>query len=188
MPVLIQPLGRVFVAALLLGLAACASPRYQTVVHHEPPADAQGQSCVVACAQAQADCRAQCQAAWQACTARVEPQVEERYAQALRDYELELRRYHHDLSRYEWDLWLGWSHWHGGLWYSPWPYGFWPEFAYRPLPPAGVPTRESVRSALHKAACQEDCGCESRYDGCFTACGGKLVHEKRCVANCPPAR
>lgn len=173
-------------ALLLLFLAGCASPRHQTVVHHEPPTGAQGQSCVAACEQARTDCRAQCQSAWQTCAARVEPQVEERYVQALRDYELELRLYQQELTRYEWNLWLGWGHHHGGLWYSAWPYGFWPEMTYRPSPPAGVPTRDQARAALQKSACLEDCGCDARYDGCFTGCGGILVHEKRCVANCPP--
>lgn len=175
-------------ALLLLALTGCASPRYQTLVHHESPVDAHGQACVAACDQTRTNCRAQCQADWQACAARVEPQVDARYAQALRDYELELRLYQQDLTRYQWDLWLGWGHRHGGIWYSPWQFGFWPDPGYVPRPPAGVPTRDQVRDALLKSACQSDCSCDVRFDACFTSCGGKIVQEQRCVANCPPTR
>ncbi len=173
-------------AVVALAVAGCATPRYQTVYRYEPPADAVGQACLKGCEQVRASCSTDCQAAWQACTARVEPQVEARYAQALDDYAQDLRRYQRELDRYEWDLWLSWGHGHyGGMWHSPWFYRPWPVYAYSPYPPDPQPTRENVRAALQREKCHDDCGCQTNYDVCYLGCGGRKIAETRCVANCP---
>lgn len=182
-------------ALVALVVAGCAAPRYQTVLRYEPPADVAGQACLKGCEQVRALCSADCQATWQACTARVEPQVEARYAQALDHYAQDLRRYQRELDRYEWDLWLGWGHGHyGGMWnspwHSPWPYRSWPgyafsPYAFSPYPPDPQPTREDAREALYRENCQDDCGCQARYDVCFLGCGGRRIPETRCIANCP---
>lgn len=174
-------------AALLAALAGCAGPRYQTAYRYEPPADPAGQACVAGCEAALADCRGRCEAEWKTCAARVEPEVEDRYLETLKDYEEDLRRYYLELRRYELDVWLGWGpwwpdgHWRaGGYWHAyPW---FPPS---HPMPPAAQPTRDSARQALLKERCREDCGCQGEQDRCFTACGGQRIAETRCVANCP---
>jgi hypothetical protein len=170
-------------------MAGCATPRYETITRYESPVGAAGQACVKGCEAALDTCRTQCQAAWQACTERVEPQVDERYAQALEKYAEELRRYRLDLDRYQWDLWVGWGHGYSGLWYSPWPYHPWPGYhpGYYPPPiePGDPPTKASVRDGLRRSQCQDDCGCQTKHDACFEGCGGRVVTEPRCVANCP---
>ena len=169
--------------AMGLGVMGCATPRYET------PASQQGQACVANCTALRDTCRADCKEAWERCTATREPQVETRYTQALEDYADALRRYRLELDRYEWELWLGWHHGHSGFWYTPWadPWYHYPWPGYFPpaTPPADPPTRESVRAELHKKQCQDDCGCESRFDHCFMECGGNRVTETRCIANCP---
>jgi hypothetical protein len=160
------------VAVLVALLAGCTTPRYETVRHYEPPAGAAGQACV-------AGCRADCQAAWQACTARVEPQVEGRFVHDLDAYAADLRRYRRDLDQLQWDLWLGWGRGYGGLWYSSWPYHPWPPYAMAPLPPGDPPSRESVRAQLYQVQCRDDCGCQTKYDACYTGCGGTLRLETR---------
>jgi hypothetical protein len=167
---------RLIVAATLVG---CATPRYETIRHYEPPASPAGQACVADCERAQAGCRADCQVAWQACAARVEPKVEARYVQALNDYAEELRRYRRDLDLFEWRLWMGWGRGHGGLWYSPWSAYPWPDYVTAPMPPGGPPTRDTARAFLNKAECKDDCGCQPRYDACYISCGGGVRLEQR---------
>lgn len=175
-------------AALVSALTACATPRYEATSRYEPPVGAEGLACIRSCEATLSACRSDCQAAWQACTARVEPQVEEGYARALKAYADELRRYRLALDRYAWDMWLGWGHGYGGLGYSPWSYYPWPGYFPAPAPPPQPPTRETVRANLHQAQCQDDCGCQAKYDACYQGCGGRVVSETRCVANCPAGK
>jgi hypothetical protein len=179
-------------ALLLFALAVsgCATPRYQTAYRYVPPEDVVGQSCLKSCEQAQTVCHADCQAAWQACTARVEPQLEARYAQALQQFAQDLRRYQLELDRYEQDLRLSWGPGHyGGMWHSPWHstwlYPAWPTYAFSPRPPGPQPTRDSLRAVLYREKCDDGCGCPANYDVCFLGCGGRKIPETRCVANCP---
>jgi hypothetical protein len=177
---------RLLTLAAAVALAGCAAPRYQTINRYEPPTGREGQACIAACEGTLAACRGDCRSAWQACTARVEAQVEDRYAQALNAYAADLGRYRRELDRYDWDLWVGWGQGYGGLWYSPWPYHPWPGYySPRPEPPAGQPTRDSVRAGLHKEQCNDDCGCQLKYDDCYLGCGGRMIPEQRCVADCP---
>jgi hypothetical protein len=175
-----------FVAlALLAAMAGCATPQYQTTVRLIPPADAQGRACVQDCEEKKTACQADCQVRYQACVRAVEPQVEARYIEALKLYELDLRHYAAELHHYELQLHFGWMHSHpyyGFYWWDPWPY-FPP-----PYPPPPMPTREGVRAQLVKANCQDDCGCLPAYDTCFVVCGGQRVSETVCIKNCPPAK
>jgi len=175
-----------FVAlALLAAMAGCATPQYQTTVRLIPPADAQGRACVQDCEEKKTACQADCQARHQACVRAVEPQVEARYLEALKQYELDLRRYAAELHHYELQLHFGWMRsrpYYDFYWWDPWPY-FPP-----PYPPPPMPTREGVRAQLVKANCQDDCGCLPAYDTCFVGCGGQRVSETVCIKNCPPAK
>jgi hypothetical protein len=185
------PRAFLLIAALAL-LAGCATPRYETIHRYEPPAGGQGQACLKGCEDSLNSCRAECKAAWQACTQGVEAQVDERYAQALKAYAQDLRQYRRELEQYQWDLWLDWGNGYDGLWYSPWPYRPWPGYypAYFPPsnPPGDPPTREGVRAALQDSHCRDDCGCLAKHDACFERCGGRVVTETRCVANCPAGK
>lgn len=182
-------------AALAVGvvLAGCATPRYETITHHIPPSGSEGLACLKGCEDRMTACRSDCEVAWQGCTARLEPQVDDAYARALKDYAAELRLYSHELNQAQWNLWLGWGHYsddsYRGLWYSPWPYHGWPGYWYPSSPPPGdPPSRDEVRTSLQKAHCKDDCGCQSAYDACFQGCGGRLLQETRCVANCPAGK
>ena len=166
-------------AVVASALAGCATPRYETIRHYQAPETPAGQACIQRCEQVRASCKSTCQVAWQACTARVESQVEDRYAQALKDYASDLARYRRALDLYQMDLWMNWRRPYGGLWYEPWPYQPWHSFAFAPTPPDAPPSRESVRQSLYKAECKDDCACEVNYDTCFTGCGGTLRIEQR---------
>lgn len=159
-------------------LAACATPRYQTVHRLEPPNDTAGLACVERCAQKLASCQTQCAQAYQSCVQSLEPLFQERYLQALERYAQALDRYAAELRAYHLHYWLSWRH--GPWWYDPWPGPLWV-----PDPPPRRPSREAVRSALIKERCVEDCGCLTQHEACFLACGGRKVSEERCVANCP---
>lgn len=173
-------LRRIILALLLAaGLAGCATPRYQTVHRLEPPADPAGLACIGKCSDQLAACQARCAEAYQACVQSMEPLFQERYAEALRQYELALDRYAAELRAYELQHWLAWRH--GGWWYDPWPGPYW-----YPYPPPRKPLREVVMNKLRKERCVEDCGCLAAHEACFLACGGRKITEERCVANCPP--
>lgn len=173
--------------ALLAGVAACATPRYQTSYRYEAPAGVEGQACVQRCDAALAGCQAKCGVAYQSCLKTLEPQVEARYSQALERYAAELDRYRLDLQHYEaqlWDyqMWLGWHHdpwWVGQRWPYPW-YGT----GYLGAPP-DKPSRDQVMARLRQEQCDQDCACLSGYDRCFLGCGGRQISETRCVENCP---
>ena len=176
-------------ALLLLGqLAGCATPQYQTNIHLIPPADAAGQACVQGCETRKTACQRDCQQRYQACAKDLEPQVEAHYIEALKQYELDLKRYAAALRHYEIQLHFEWLHsypyHYPYYWWDPWPGPYYPP----PYPEPEMPTRESVRAALEKSNCQDDCGCFPAYDACFVGCGGQRVSETVCIKNCPPAK
>jgi len=183
LPALIQSFAAL---ALLAVMAGCATPQYQTTVRLIPPADAEGRACVQDCEARKIECHADCQTRLQACAIAVEPQVETRYAEALKLYELELRQYAAELRYYELQLHFGWMYS-----YPYYPYGWYPWHGPIFPPPYRepvMPTRDSVRAQLIKLNCQEDCGCLLAYETCFIGCGGQRVSETVCIKNCPPAK
>lgn len=180
-------LPRFFAALSLLAvMAGCATPQYQTTVRLIPPADAQGRACVQDCEARQRACQADCQTRYQACAKAIEPQVEARYAEALKRYELELKRYAADLRHYEMQMRFDWLNRYPfqPYWWDPWPGPYFPP----PYREPQMPTREGVRAQLLKSGCQDDCGCLPAYDACFIGCGGQRLSETVCIKNCPPAK
>jgi len=178
------PCVALFLFALLAG---CATPQYQTTVRLIPPADEQGRACVQECEAKKSACQADCQTRYQACAKAIEPQVEARYTEALKRYELELRQYAADLRHYEMQLHFGWMHsypFHYPYWWDPWPGPYFPPPYREPV----MPTHDSVRARLVKSNCQEDCGCLPAYDACFVGCGGQRISETVCIKNCPPEK
>ena len=176
---------------LLAALAGCATPQYQTTVRLIPPADAQGRACVTDCEARKNACQADCQARYQACVKGIEPQVEARYAEALKRYELELKQYAAALRRYEMELHFEWLRsypysypYRHPYWWDPWPGMYFPP----PYREPAMPTREGVRTRLAAENCQADCGCLPAYDTCFVGCGGQRVSETVCIKNCPPEK
>jgi len=172
---------------LLAALAGCATPQYQTTVRLIPPADAQGRACVADCDAKKVACQADCQTRYQACVKALEPQVEARYIEALKQYEFELKQYASALRHYEMQLrfeWLNSYPFHHPYWWDPWPWAYFPP----PYPEPLMPTRDSVRAQLVKSSCREDCGCLPAYDACFVGCGGQRLTETVCIKNCPPEK
>jgi hypothetical protein len=185
LPILISSLPAL---VLLAALAGCATPQYQTEIRLVPPTDAQGQACVQGCDARKTACQTDCQTRYQACAKSLEPQVEARYAEALKQYELDLKRYATALRYYEMQLrfdWLNSYPYPYPYWWDPWPRTYFPPPYYRePV----MPTRASVRTQLEKSTCQADCGCLPAYDTCFVDCGGQRLTETVCIKNCPPEK
>lgn len=173
-------------AALTL-LAGCAAPQYQTTVRLISPSTEAGRACVQACEAKKTACQAGCQRHYQACIKALEPQVEPRYLDALKEYELELKRYAAALRHYEIQLQFEWLHSYPfghPYWWDPWPGLYFPPPSRQPQ----MPTRAAVRIKLEETNCQADCGCLPAYDTCFISCGGQRVSETMCIKNCPPNR
>lgn len=172
---------------VFVALAGCATPQYQTSVRLIPPSDAQGLACVQDCEARKVTCQAECQTRYQACAKAIEPQVEARYNDALKQYERDLRQYAAALRHYEMELRFEWLYnypYRQPFWWDPWPRSYFPPSYREPV----MPTRDRVRAQLEAAQCQADCGCLSSYDGCFVSCGGQRVTETVCIKNCPPDR
>ena len=170
---------------LLAALTGCATPQYQTRVHLIPPTDARGLACVQDCEAQKVTCQAECQAHYQACVKAIEPQVEARYSDALKQYERDLRQYAAALRHYEMELRFEWLYsypYRQPFWWNPWPGPYFPPPYHEPA----MPTRDSVRAQLEATQCQADCGCLPAYDSCFVGCGGQRVTETICISDCPP--
>lgn len=176
---------------LLAVLAGCATPQYQTTVRLISPSTEAGRACVQDCEAKKAACQANCQNRYQACVKALEPQVEARYLDALKQYELELKRYAVALRHYEMQLQFEWMHRYPfgypfghPYWWDPWPGLYFPP----PYREPEMPTRDAVRAKLEETNCQTDCGCLPAYDSCFVGCGGQRVGETVCIKNCPPGK
>ena len=173
--------------ALFAAVAGCATPQYQTTVRLIPPTDAPGLVCVQDCEVKKIACQDQCQSRYQDCVKEIEPLVEVRYVEALRQYELELRRYAAALRHYEIQLrfdWLRGYPYRHPYWWDPWPGLYFPP----PYREPAMPTRDGVRTQLAAERCQADCGCLPAHDACFVGCGGQRVTETICIKNCPPEK
>lgn len=173
--------------AFLAVLAGCATPQYQTSVRLIPPADAQGRACVQDCEALKSHCQSDCQSRRQACVEALEPQLEARYADALKQYEHDLNQYADALHQYEMQLrfdWLNSYPFHHPFGWHPWPAPYFPPPYHAPQ----MPTRAGVRAQLEKSNCQDDCGCLPAYDTCFVSCGGQRLTETLCFKNCPPEK
>ncbi|MDD5241265.1 MAG: hypothetical protein PHG47_06025 [Sulfuricella sp.] len=173
---------------LAVGLLGCVgpSPRYQTAYRYEPPTDAAAGACLEKCEHKLEDCQQRCKADYQACLKLIEPQVEGRYAEALKRYGTELDRYRWELDRYQLYMSMswGWSPWYGHGYYRPWPEPYY----YPPPAPPAKPSKDQEFSRLRQEKCDVDCGCQAIYDAGFLSCGGKKIPEVKCIANCPPAK
>lgn len=187
-----HPLRIILPSLVIATLTACASPRYQTVHRYEPPADATGRSCLTLCERNLKACKDECAANHTACVQALEPEAQARYEDALEYYEDAMYQYQRDVDRYHLNLSLGWGYydgwhgdgWYGGGWYEPWwPYWYGPRY-YTPMPPR-APSYAEELGKLRAANCDRDCGCQPIYDACFLSCGGIMIPEQRCIANCP---
>lgn len=53
-----------------------------------------------------------------------------------------------------------------------------------------IPPKELYRVTLNQLInneqnkCSFNCDCKDRYDRCFSKCGGKIIYQKFCIANC----
>ena len=175
---------------LLVLLAACAGPRYQTLHVYQPPADPAGRACAALCAKNLAGCRDDCTNGYRDCVRTLEPEARKRHADALKRFQGELAQYQRDLDTYHLNLSLGWGYygdgWFGSGWHDPWwPYGYGSRY-YPPAPPL-APRYEETLERLLTEQCRQDCGCQPQHDACVLDCGGTRVLQRRCIAGCPPA-
>lgn len=184
---MLTALRALILSIVIVGLAGCAgpSPRYQSVYRYESPADSAGQACLEKCGQKMEACQQSCSEDYQACLSGIDPLVEGRYSESLKRYAAELDRYRWELERYRLYLSLSWhdSFWHGHGFYHPWPGPFY----FPPMAPK-TPSRDEELSRLKKEKCEVECNCQSIYDTCFFACGGKLIPEVKCIADCPEGK
>ena len=175
---------RILILAVVTAfLAGCASPRYQTAYRYEPPTDTAGRVALKKCEQKLESCQQRCAAETQICLKSIEPLVENRLAEALKQYESELEQYRLARQRYEISMALNWGY--DPFWYDHGLYHPWPRPYYFPPVMPRKPGRDEVFNQVRHEKCDTDCGCQTLYDACFLSSGGKKIPEERCIANCP---
>lgn len=170
-------------------LCSCTTPRHQLSYRYDPPGDAAGQACLRQCEQSQQVCFYACRARHENCVRDLEPEVRQRYNDALARYADEMAQYQRDLDSYYLSLSLGWGYhdgWYGAGWYTPyWPYGGYRPYYAAPVPPQ-PPSYADELTQLRAQRCDRDCACQPEYDACFLSCGGSKTLQQRCFAHCPP--
>ncbi len=141
------------VLALALGLAACATPRYETVTLRQAPTGAAAPACLAVCEGNLETCKQACAQKYQACLKAEEPGAEAHYRQTLDRYAEALERYRWDLSSYEFQLWSSFSWGRGAYWYDPFPF-------HHPPPPLlpRVPSREEDLKRFRESRCGAEPG------------------------------
>lgn len=164
-------------------LTSCASPRFQTAYRYEPPTDSDGRVALEKCEQKLDSCLQRCTAENQICVKSIEPLVETRHAEALKNYETAMQQYRIARQRYEIAMSLNWVYdpfWGNPRHFHPGPRPYY----YPPVLPV-KPQRDEVFNQVRHEKCDVDCACQPLYDACFLASGGKKIPEERCIANCP---
>lgn len=199
---------RCFILSLVLLLAGCVSPQYQTNYRFTPPPAGAGKVCLTRCDASLAQCKNQCAAKTSQCLikARAQAQTElpvllsawerdmavweeamERYETDLRFWEMEMRqrRLMRDLQRDLHRCRPGERNYtrfprHSGVSYPDY---YWdrPE---SPGPAPKRPTLESETARIQAASCPTDCGCDNNYRQCYESCGGNVQPYQVCVKNC----
>ena len=163
-------------------LAGCATPRYQTAYRYEPPTDMAGQTALQKCTLKLETCQTQCTITTQSCLKEIEPVVDMRTAEALKQYEAELP--HYRLARQYYDLAMSMNRGYNSIGYDARFDHLGTYYAPPPVPPK-KPERHAIFEQVRHEKCEINCGCQALYDACFIAVGGKKIPEVQCIANCP---
>ncbi|HEY9098306.1 MAG TPA: hypothetical protein VIN38_05485 [Thiobacillus sp.] len=181
------PFHAIWGVVVLAAMAGCATPQYQTTVRLIPPASEQGRACAQTCEAQKTTCQSDCKQRFQACARDIEPQVEARYAELLKQYENELKQYAAALRHYEMQLQFEWFNhypYRRPYWRDPWLQHRGLFLYHEPV----MPTRASVQTRLEQESCQSDCSCLPAYDTCYVGCGGQRLVETLCIKNCPASK
>ena len=193
--------------ALAFGLSACAGPRWQTVYQYEPAAGQGAEACTQRCVDNQQACRFDCEDRYQHCLGRAELAARDGFDELMYRYDREMRVYYTDQAIYEAER-DRYDHQRSYLAHEKSKYErrckederdrTACELAerarkdlkhlerHRPNAPAR-PYRPSLGDEIAEAQsrCSRDCGCIPTYNACYAACGGRVIPQQRCIANCP---
>jgi len=190
------------VVAILFLLNGC-SPRYEIKAHYTPPTTQFGKKCIMDCKSKKSLCLSKCDTKYNRCLERAEKSAKDNLNLALKEYDRELSEYKHELERYTLEI-EKWQFRKDRLRDDYYHYkNICDEDRYgcrrfeelrdelsrldlnRPIRPT-KPEKPSLENEIKKFQknCSRDCGCDKRYDECFTSCGGKVKYEKICVENC----
>ncbi|MFZ1341882.1 hypothetical protein [Thiothrix eikelboomii] len=198
---------RYFVFWLVIGLAGCVSPQYQTAYRFTPPPAGAGKVCLTRCDASLAQCKNQCAAKTSQCLAKARSQAQselpvllgawereilvwekamDRYETELRFWEMEMRqrRLMYDLQRDLRPCRPGERH---CTRYPRRPHFGYPGAWDRPESPGPAPKRPTLASEtarIQAETCPNDCGCDASYRQCYASCGGNVQPYQVCSKNC----
>jgi len=181
---------------LALTLTGCATPRFEISVSYIPPQTEAGLACIAACSEQLAQCQTACAEQFESCRLEVEPDVQSAFQEALERYELQRQQYLSEVRFYEINRALNWSFGYRRGCYHPywgfyhpcydgfWGWGYYGYWERPPIPPE-APNLDRIREQIIAQRCNSQCDCQSTYEQCYLNCGGQIIREERCVANCP---
>jgi len=193
-----------FAVCFSLLLTACASPVYKVVYDYIPPATPDGPECVLRCQAAQQGCQRPCDDGYRVCMGRSHDEArrahqedKDRYLRELERYNGELEAYYANLETYQRrkdDLERDRERYDSRCHTEPRDKKAckrldeardqlrWLSEPSKPSKPEEPSYAESLQA--QQGICTRDCGCEVQYNGCYSACGGKVHSRKLCVENC----
>jgi len=185
-------------------LTACASPVYKVVYDYIPPPSSNGAACAMDCQAAQQSCQRPCDEGYNDCMARSHEEArrthqddKERYTRDLERYNDDLERYYSDLSgfqEHERDLQDDQDRYDRKCHSEPKDKHACKRLddvtdelrrmrePTKPTKPQEPNYSETLKE--QQGVCSRECGCEVQYNGCYTACGGRVQSRKVCVENC----
>lgn len=195
---------RLLLMGLLLFLTGCA-PRYVIQNEYITSASASFAPCVERCSVSQQTCQTQCQQRYQLC-------LDEAYAKAKAVEQEELKAYEHEYGRYRMDFSFFQSdmyRWRRDFDDVSRDFNYFQKRCTKDKEVSACQKRDELRRYLNRlnyerpreprmpmrpsfeqillnqqTFCSTDCGCEQAYDGCFTACGGRVIPHKICIEYC----
>lgn len=140
---------------------AAKEPKFKDIKKYVPPTSADGTQCINKCSSIQEQCMTACSIAYQSCDAEAKAKAKPAHERALKAYK---KRSPNNVC------------------YGDLPFGV-------PTQCMDVYLKEPTLSdfetrARYDLGCDSTCGCVSKYDSCYTGCGGSVFVETTCVKNC----
>ena len=199
----------VFIILLFLSLnilSGC-SPVYEIHNRYVPPPDEQGRQCIQGCQTQRLACMKECDAKEQQCLDEAPANAEAMLQPREKQYLHSLEAYVTEKESYELKL----ERWKSEREYLQGQYDLLTEQCQKlpndnnyckdkkskrfdltrhgwkePRNAPSAPQKPSYATELkhQQDNCKDDCGCNDRYDGCYTSCGGQVDPQRICVENC----
>lgn len=201
-----SPIYIILILAALALLTGC-SPVYEIHYKYSPPTDQAGRSCIQGCQADRNACMNDCDAKKLVCLEDAPAKAQDMLLPREKEYMHSLEAYVSEKDNYELKL----ERWKSEREYLQDQYDLLKEQCKKypneksycsdkksksfeltrhgwrkPSKSPKAPEKPSYATGLkhQQEECEDDCSCNTRYDGCYTSCGGQIDPQRICVENC----